>query len=292
MYDVERRGYYLSLDDRGVVQRRVSPATIQEGWRPAIDAATDACRVHLGERLHSVYVAGSVAAGYAIPGISDLDIGVVTKNPLEESERAWADRESVEICRKHQFVGSVHFIWTTAEQLAHMSQLRIMLQLYGVCVHGADVVARLAGVRLGRETALQCETIRDEICDGLLSIDSLLDVRSRCGNVMKRILRAGFELVMLREQRYTMDVPLCFESVVKHYPERAGLLSDVFRYSRFPTSDPNVVRMVLARALTWLPAEVERVWGADIHRERAGEDEDSKAVRTRSNTSRHAPGRV
>jgi predicted nucleotidyltransferase len=53
-------------------------------YKPIIDLVVQRFAIHLGPRLTSAYVKGSVARGDAVWGISDLDLVLAFKNPTQE----------------------------------------------------------------------------------------------------------------------------------------------------------------------------------------------------------------
>ena len=58
----------------------------QPEYQPAVADLVKFLRAGLGERLHSIYLYGSVARKTARPGESNLDVVVVTKQPFEDTK--------------------------------------------------------------------------------------------------------------------------------------------------------------------------------------------------------------
>ncbi len=56
---------------------------------------------------------------------------------------------------------------------------------------------------------------------------------------MKRTVRIGFELVMEKEQCFTLDLYPCYEMFSKHYPEKSKEMMEALKLAVFPTADMN-----------------------------------------------------
>lgn len=54
---------------------------------------------------------------------------------------------------------------------------------------------------------------------------------------MRRLIRGAFDLVMERERRFTCDLYLCVESVIKYYPEQEENLFRALDLSLNPELD-------------------------------------------------------
>lgn len=91
-----------------------------------------------------------------------------------------------------------------------------------VCIYGEDLAERLPGYKPGPDIAFQTRYFQKHF-DLFLNEypvepeDEKLDFLNW---MLRRFLRLGMELVMEREQRFTRDLYLCYESFSKHYPEK------------------------------------------------------------------------
>lgn len=82
--------------------------------------------------------------------------------------------------------------------------------------------------------------------------------RRQCRALMKVMIRAGFELVMAAEQRYTTGLSWCQRSFARHHPDQAAAMERALFLYPNPSRDTGAV-LALARDLgAWLLAAAGR----------------------------------
>ena len=121
---------------RGVVR-------FQEGFQDLVSAADERCVRRFGPRLRGTYVAGSVAAGEAWPGASDLDGFVFLKNEPTPADRAWSRRTRKRLERDFPIAAEVHLNVHSVGRLQREGFWRFILRYNAVQVRGKNLVAEL-----------------------------------------------------------------------------------------------------------------------------------------------------
>jgi len=81
------------VDADGVIVTGVDPERIPPAYRPVLTDCTHRLGLVLGDRLHSLYLYGSVATGRARPPQSDLDLMAVWSSDIDAGEAAAAAAE-------------------------------------------------------------------------------------------------------------------------------------------------------------------------------------------------------
>jgi hypothetical protein len=84
-----------------------------------------------------------------------------------------------------------------------------------------------------------------------------------CTAIMKRFLRAGFELVMERERAYTRDLYFCHEAFARHCPERRGDMWRALELAVEPGDEPDELLPFVRDLGGWLLERVEDEFGLD-----------------------------
>jgi predicted nucleotidyltransferase len=267
---IVRTGSYLRVDDDGIIIKSASLATIQSRWRAAIEMVVAAFVERYQTTLHSMYVRGSVAKGEAIDGRSDLDAVVIFASNGNETihERKWEDAVETALLAVHPFICKLDVHEYTLEEAMETRSLRIAFRTQTVCVHGTDLAAHLPPLCIGWDAMSQAPTIQMEIADCIQGLGSgrHVDVRACCAWIAKQILRAGFELVMERERRYTRDLYPCYESFVRHYPHKGPAMHKVLELAINPTADRDGLVQMLLEWLVWLPDELTIRYGTKAAR--------------------------
>jgi len=124
----------------------------QEGFRDLVAAADACCAGRFGPRLAAAYVAGSVAAGEAWPGASDLDWFVFLRDEPTRADKAWQSRARARLERDFPIADEVHLNVHSLDRLQREAFWRFILRYNAVRVRGPNLIAELArgGVRTTR----------------------------------------------------------------------------------------------------------------------------------------------
>jgi hypothetical protein len=69
---------------------------------------------------------------------------------------------------------------------------------------------------------------------------------------MKRILRAGFELVLEREKKYPFTLSACYLTFARYYPAQAHEMKHALEYAINPPTDPVPVLAFLHKFGPWI----------------------------------------
>lgn len=101
---IRKLGSVLDVDEEGYIVKAASNDKIQFKWPPAVDEVVEAYKQHLGDRLHSVYVRGSVARGEAIDDISDIDTVALITTSNNNIYLGWATDFERNLMKEFPFV--------------------------------------------------------------------------------------------------------------------------------------------------------------------------------------------
>lgn len=271
MREIQPVGGYIPLDAEGCLINQTSMSHVVAPWAAVVDDITGAFVSELGDRLIGVYLRGSVPAGWAVPGLSDIDAFALIEPAGDElirwQEVPWAGRFNQRMSARYDFVTSVDLAVATFD--AHFGErnprLQMVLKTQSLCVHGRDVIPAIdKKYRPGPEMMLNIRWLRSEI-DELYAVaaanpDAEL-MRRKCRELMKVMVRSGFELVMEAEQRYTNCLYWCYRSFASHYPDRAALMERALFLYLNPAGDAAAESVLpLARELgDWMVSEAARV---------------------------------
>ena len=264
MIEIQNLGEYLELDEKGHLIRKAELGQIQLRWRPLIDEVVEFYRSQFQENLLSVYIRGSVAKGAAVDGISDLDSFCITSRPVDPSPEA-VERFRKYVSERYAFTNGVELTGSSVDRLdqLHSPKKRNIWQelvkTQSVCVWGEDLSEKIAPFEL-KDMVAHSYWIEREITalpskfqGDPTPKDSPEQV---CTWIMKRIIRVGFEIVMLRENRWTRDLFPCFESFSRYYPEKKVLMQEALSLALNPSRDPEVTIQLVDRFRPWLFEEI------------------------------------
>ena len=276
-------GEILETNDAGFIVNHTGIEKIIDPWKPVVEAVREGYLSHLGDNLHSVYIRGSIARGLGREFVSDVDSIAVVKEE-KVSELTWAQRLSKELTGRFPFCTGVEIVCLAYDDLINAddeynASWRMMLKTQCVCIFGDDLARQLPDYRLGAEAVVHANDIRrpiERLADDIraLRLIARLPFPTRllkslrggygpvvslgCAEIMKRILRTGFELVMEEERVYTRDLYPCYRIFSKHFPDKEESMRRALELAVNPTSDPEEVLRYLEDFGPWLIATAER----------------------------------
>lgn len=260
---IKECGTYLDVTPDGTIVKHASPATIQHSWKPAIDDVVAAYLTHFGAAIHSLYVRGSVAQARATDTLSDLDVVVIFVDDPPETwlTTRWTVDLNATLVRRYPFVYKLDAWDAALSEVSRLRSLRIALQTQTVCVYGADLATELGALGVGKDAFWECLSIQERLvqCVADLETGKHVEIASCCRWIMKHIVRAGFELVMERERRYTHDLYPSYKAFVRHYPHKQAEMLRSLELAVQPTDDKQLLSQILLRWLLWFPNEIAAV---------------------------------
>lgn len=244
MSEILEIGSVIPVDAEGYLVRDLDAARIQPRWREAVDFAVALYREHLGADLSSVYVRGSVARGEAVEGVSDVDTFALAKEAPQDYGPGWGRDAHRRFVAAFPFTTGLEVIVLNRHEILEderKRQWRFLLVTQAVCVEGEDVipglprfrpdveaVAFLRGVRRAMRR-MRAELPGEETAAGRASLFAW---------AAKRVLRAGMELVMTREQAYSKDLWPSYAMFARHYPDRGPAMRRALEWVLAGPEDP------------------------------------------------------
>lgn len=216
-----------------------------------------------GPDLHSVYIRGSVARSLAIPDVSDIDnFGVLNTGVAVTDRRRlsrWSEVVNREFEERFRLVAGDEVDLVPFESvLDRTSPYAFIVKTEAVCVHGNSLADVLEPFHLS-EANFQTRYFRQHL-DVFINEYPAEPAHGRPGFVAwlaKRFLRLGMELVMEKENRYTRDLYLCYESFAGHYPLRAESMYRALELAVNPEANVEV-ESFLREFGEWLAGESDK----------------------------------
>ena len=125
---------------------------IQPEFRGLVRAADERCLTRFGARLAAAYLAGSVAAGEAWPGASDLDWFVFLHDEPTHADKAWRRRVQKRLEKEFPAASEVHLNLYSEERLRSEAFWRFIFRYNGNRIRGDNLIAAFErqGIRTPR----------------------------------------------------------------------------------------------------------------------------------------------
>jgi hypothetical protein len=252
---ITKYGGYLRVDTDGYLINQSKLENITPPWLDVVNATVAAYKKHFGSKLHSVYVRGSVAKGQAIEGVSDVDTKAVVDAEPGQIDLSWAGEFNKRIKKQFPAVTKVEITADPLSSVQKRRDARILIKVHSVCVYGHDLAPELLPLKPGKDTAIHVFSLSREVNHTIELLEQnppAAQVKTKCSWIMKRLLRAGAELVAERSQLYTRDLYYCYELVAKYYPDKAEAAYQTLQLALEPIEEPQEVIEHLQKFGRWM----------------------------------------
>lgn len=241
-------GLYLQQDKQGFLLNNCDINNIKGFWLDVVADVIESYRSMHNNNLHSVYLRGSVPRGTMIECISDLDSFCLTKSKFVNSMIEGRQEEFEGYFRiQYPKINGVEFDSSVLDEALESYQNRFILKTQSLCVWGDNVIPIIERMTISSKaigTCIHLENINDVFNSDSERLESEKDISELCSWIFKAALRSAFEIVMLREMRYTRDLYLCWEGYSSYYPNSSKLLKQALVLAIYPESDIEQIKEV------------------------------------------------
>ncbi len=235
-------GKFFPLDNEGFVINESAIEKIPNHWIPVIEAVKNSYLKHLKNRVHSIYLRGSLPRGLNVDGFSDLDtFALITGENIRWQKADWKENLQYQLQNEFPFVKEIEVRLSSfhTDFFEKNPRLSMILQTQSLCIWGKDIIPSLPKFKPGRDMMLNINWIETDVKD-FLKKERIS--KAACQEMMKVILRTGFELVMPREQQYTTDLYFCWSTFSKYYPEKKEEMKKALLYYLNPATDKESIQ--------------------------------------------------
>ena len=264
MAEIVKIGTVLKTDEQGFLVSESSKDKIKSPWEEAVNEVVDQYLDKFADRIHSVYIKGSVSRGTAIQGVSDIDSLALIKgnNPIDTS---WFRKAEQELKERFSFSTGFDFIVVPSDEVISGKKkvTAFLIKNLSACVYGQDLTLLLPKTKVGRDSAVSTWKFEFYIKDKIKLLndeDDSKEIKRQCKWIMKRLLRTGFELVMVKNQSFTRDLYPCYEIFSKYYPEKEKEMKEVLELAINPTENKSPILKILKTFGFWINGEIENIF--------------------------------
>jgi len=259
MNEIRKDGAFLPKDAEGFFISEAAPDKLQSPWTEALEFARQVEVTRLGERLHSLYLRGSVTRGTALQGRSDLDLFAVLHDAQGDANPAvlWPAKALTEFYARFPFVTSVE---TSQIPLAAVHgpfhYYRFMMKTSSICVYGQDLIPDIprytADAPIAEEWFRVFPHLVANFAEDLRNSNEVGRTRHLCHDIMKAILRTGMLLVMRRHNGYSRDLYPSYLCFSKYYPDQEPTMRRCLELAVNPIADRDVLLPLVTQFSTWM----------------------------------------
>ncbi len=250
-------GDYFKNDKNGFVINPASWDNIPIKWHPVVEQIKQSYFNQLGDTLHSVYLRGSIVRGCLVDGLSDLDTFAIVKGNGKRWENAyWANALNTFLTKNYDFVSEVELMLSSVndEIIFENPNVAMMIKTQSLCVFGDDLGNSIQNYKPDKSMMLNYRWVES---DYLEFIEKNKVSNEELKNFIKVLIRAGFELVMEMEGKYTPDLFYCYKSFSKYFPEWKEAMEKALFYYLNPSDINEKMMQSILELGEWLVGKVK-----------------------------------
>jgi predicted nucleotidyltransferase len=264
MDEILKIGKLFKIDESGFIVNDAALHKITSPWKEVVEDIKKVYLDNLKEATHSIYVRGSVARGEAIKNISDVDtFAVIRKNPAE-IDKSFFRQARKDLAQKYPFITGVEFGFINYDELFIGDRFfidRFTIKTQSVCVYGQDLALQIPSFSPDFKTASHFSRNLKQVFENakkhLSENKDLETINYWCRFVCKRIVRAGFILVMDKEKVFTRDLYPSYEIFSKYFPHQEPNMKRVLELAINPNGNSKEVIGLIDSFGAWVEKEIE-----------------------------------
>lgn len=256
------------LNPDGTIAREGSLGRVPAAFAPVVAALRTRLGEAFGPRMHSAYLYGSIPRGTALPGVSDLDALVALHTDPDQADRAHARTLQEEIDDAFPQVRGGGILLDGAPTLTSALELHdagFFLTCLCTPLTGPDLADQLPDYcptsLLARETNGDLHLALPRWRTSLAQADTEAEHRRLSRSVSRRLVRAGFTLVMPAWGGWTSDLNLAADVFGHYHPQRHDQMRAAARTAQHPSADPDHLRELVEDLAPWLAKEYAATHG-------------------------------
>jgi hypothetical protein len=136
------------------------------------------------------------------------------------------------------------------------SNLGMIIKTQSLLLFGQDIAKQIRNYKAEESMMLNKHWLAKDLVSFLAIEQADFELRN-CQEIMKLILRSGFELVMRRVGKYTPDLYICYRDFSKYYPQKSTEMRQVLDWFLNPISDKSLLNYFIDKFGKWLLKEIE-----------------------------------
>jgi uncharacterized protein len=204
--------------------------------------------------------------GNAVPGRSDLDLVAVLWMPAETADRLAAGRVERGLVARFPVLATAGVALTDLDEATSPRQrygLQVFLRDLAVCIVGEDL---RPGLPRTRPSAAVAAAFHEDTPAVLARAREALrvradpeDVRRACRVATRRMVQAGFAVVMARDGVWATVLEEQAAVVAAAFPQWASAARQAAEQGRRPVADPDTVAELLETFGRWVEEALARL---------------------------------
>lgn len=217
----------IGIDTDGYIINRTSKDNISYIYQKALEKIIDILRSCSDDKLHSIYLYGSVGRGEAVLGSSDIDLSVILTSPLTSFETEVLQKETRDFIRDNSDIPKVDYDMGILEDVIKNENLYFWgfwLKHICTCIYGDDLSIEIPKMKpntnisksLNTDIIITLKDYKKDIIEGNFDNSTLL-------SALKRIVRGVYCLISVVDNSWSTNIKENLAIAQYYFPEEGFL---------------------------------------------------------------------
>ncbi len=255
----------IGVDDKGFILEEAKKENIKSPFSELVSEVIKEVLKEFPNKIHSIYVYGSVARGKARMYSSDLDVTVVMTVKPNKIHKKKYDKISKKLEKKYPFVRDVGFDLGSLKEATDKKNYYdwgVWLRHECACVYGPDLGKEFPKYKPSKKVA---RGLNGDVGEWISKYKKIIknsnkksEIKEACKMVTRKMIRSGFSMVCEKEKAWVGKLDICYKIFLKYYPEKKKEIKEVFELAKQPISDKKIIIPILDNLGSWLVKEFKK----------------------------------
>lgn len=155
---ISQEGYIWPMNENKNILNDSAPKKVDAIYHPLIAELKNRCLDNVKDRVHSLYLTGSVSRGRAIPGKSDLNTYAILREGDIGENLDWIERLEQELKEEYSYVSDVElrfYPWSRvfSKNIGVFLDIAFNVKTHSICIHGDSLAAKIPSFQLSSAVA-------------------------------------------------------------------------------------------------------------------------------------------
>lgn len=252
------------LDHEGYIVSDVSLDNISELYYECIEESIKELKIMFPEKIHSIYLYGSVARGDATPGTSDLDLLILFENKLLKDERT--DLHNLQQRLSKKYIKIIREVGIATAEYDYVMDAgnyyeQAFIKEICTCLYGKDIRVHFGPYKLTAEIPISFNS--DIEMSLKRNLDKLRNANTDAFKVItqnfsRKLIRTYYSMVMVRSQIWTTRLDEQAIVVKRYLKDKEKVVERLLEWIESPPEDYRTVYQLFETEGEWLVVNFER----------------------------------
>jgi predicted nucleotidyltransferase len=258
---ISKKLFYFKIKEDEILNP-TSESLINFEWRQVADDIVTIIKSVLDKDFVSAYLTGSVALGQQIDYVSDIDIVILTNSKIERMIIREIEIAMKEVELSFKKAKYINFSLISFDDVFHGEnknyyQFALKTQSFFLSGH-YDVREKISPQKLNYSNCHYAKDFYKFFGRSLYLIENNDDsnfIKLMTYKSMKLFLRSAFELVMVKEKKFTRNLYSCYYILKIYFPEDELLFYQILNLAINPTESKDELFKIVDAFLKWFNSQ-------------------------------------